>query len=86
MRLWKLDLILDYLENGKDSDLFKKVCMLSSEFPFRLEGIKMVRDPHRFLPIRGRFHPWQAFERPRASHKDPIEWALENLERLESEQ
>jgi hypothetical protein len=85
VRLWKLDLISDYLENGNDSDVLKNISMLSSQFPFHLEGIKMVKGRLRFLPIHGKSCPWQDFEIPRPAFKDSVEWMLaDHLEKGEA--
>jgi len=79
--LWKLnDLLNEYLKHGKDSPLFQKICEVSfAVFPYHLEGITLVEGSRRYLPLRGKFHPWQVFARPRPAHKDPVEWMIENL-------
>ncbi|MDM8523037.1 hypothetical protein QUF80_06645 [Desulfococcaceae bacterium HSG8] len=81
VRLWKVDDLLNaYLKHGKDSPLFQKICEVSfAVFPYRLEGITLVEGSRRYLPLRGKFQPWQVFARPRPAHKDPVEWMIENL-------
>ncbi|OQX25165.1 MAG: hypothetical protein BWK80_17015, partial [Desulfobacteraceae bacterium IS3] len=71
VRVWKLDLINEYLKHGKDSPLFQKICKLSFDiFPYRLEDITLVEsEPRRSLP-------------PRPPHKDPVEWMIENIEKM----
>ena len=69
VRLWKLDLINEYLKHGKDSHLFQKICERSfALFPYHLDGITLVKDkPQGYdLPLR-------------PVHKDPVEWMIENL-------
>ncbi|MDM8544618.1 WD40 repeat domain-containing protein, partial [Desulfococcaceae bacterium HSG9] len=75
-RLWQMKLILNFLQNGLNADLFNKLNELSSEFPFRLNGVKLEKASPRFLPIRGISHPWQAFQTPRPDFIDPVEWML----------
>ena len=80
VRLWKLDLLNYYLKHGEDSPLFQKICEVSfAVFPYRLEGITLVKGHRRYLPLRGKFHPWQVLAYPRPARKDPVEWMIENL-------
>ncbi len=69
----------------KDSPLFKKICEVSfTVLPFHLEGITMLPGARPFLPLRGQPNPWKVVERPRPPHKDPVEWTIENMDRMDA--
>ncbi|MDM8524828.1 WD40 repeat domain-containing protein [Desulfococcaceae bacterium HSG8] len=86
VRLWnpESELMNAFLIEGKKSRLFQKIRQLSFElFPFRLDGINLIRKERRhYIPLRGQPRPWRVLEKPRPADKDPVEWMIENLERM----